>query len=64
MFGQKVPPSQFTAKEVVLPSDSIRETEENRLRYLKSHGNFEAGEQKNRNYKWNINLESHRFGLE
>ena len=57
MFGQKIPPSQYTAKEVVFPPDAKRDTEENRLRYLKSHGNFEAGEQKNRNYQWNINLE-------
>lgn len=57
MFGQKIPPSQYTAKEVVFPPDGKRDTEENRLRYLKSHGNYEAGEQKNRNYSWNINVE-------
>jgi hypothetical protein len=64
MFGQKVPPSLYTAKEVVFPPDAKRDSEENRLRYLKSHGNYEAGEQKCRNYTWNINTEQHRFGLE
>ncbi|KAM3131622.1 hypothetical protein pb186bvf_016286 [Paramecium bursaria] len=61
-FGQKIPPSEYTAKEVVFPPDAKREEEKNRLQYLKSHGNFEAGEQKNRNYNWNIDKDEYRFG--
>ncbi|CAD8058098.1 unnamed protein product [Paramecium sonneborni] len=61
-FGQKIPPSEFTAKEVVFPPDAKRDDESVRLMYLKSHGNFEAGEQKNREYNWNVNPNEFRFG--
>jgi hypothetical protein len=30
--------------------------------YKKTHGNFNPGEQKNRNYDWNMNPTDHRFG--
>lgn len=30
--------------------------------YLKSHGDFEAGEQKKRNYNWNVDPTDFRFG--
>lgn len=32
------------------------------MMYLKSHGNFEAGEQKNREYKWVVDKNEFRFG--
>jgi hypothetical protein len=62
MFGLKCPPSEYTAKEVVLPPDAVREKEDNRLQYIRSHGNYEAGEQKQRNYSWNLDPMQHRFG--
>ncbi|CAK69382.1 unnamed protein product (macronuclear) [Paramecium tetraurelia] len=61
-FGQKIPPSEYSAKEVVFPPDAERDEEKIRLMYLKSHGNFEAGEQKNREYNWKINPNDYRFG--
>ena len=30
--------------------------------YRKTHGNFAPGEQKNRNYDWKLDPNSHRFG--
>lgn len=30
--------------------------------YLKSHGSFEPGEQKNREFEWNVNPAEYRFG--
>lgn len=55
--------SEFTAKEVIFPSDKeILEKEENRQLYLKSHGWFEAGEQKDRGYNWPVDKNDFRFG--
>ena len=31
--------------------------------YIKTHGNFAAGQQRTRHYDWNINPETHVFGL-
>ena len=30
--------------------------------YIKTHGNFASGEQKDRNYNWNFDKTTHRFG--
>jgi hypothetical protein len=30
--------------------------------YIKTHGNFDSGEQKDRNYEWNFDKTTHRFG--
>lgn len=30
--------------------------------YKKTHGNFRPGEQKDREYKWDIDVVKHRFG--
>lgn len=61
-FGMKGEKSEFSAKELVFPPDAPQEQEENRLMYLKSHGNFEAGEQRRRNYSWLVDPGMHRFG--
>lgn len=48
---------------MIFPSDrEILETEENRKRYLKSHGWYEAGEQKDRGYNWPVDKNEFRFG--
>lgn len=44
LFGLKGLKADHSAKELVAPPDAQKETEDNRLLYLKSHGNFEAGE--------------------
>ncbi len=31
--------------------------------YKKTHGNFGPGEQKNRQYQWEIDVNKHRFGF-
>lgn len=38
------------------------EPEDVRLMYLKSHSDFEAGEQKKREYNWNVDPTDFRFG--
>lgn len=30
--------------------------------YIKTHGNFASGEQKDRSYTWNFDKSAHRFG--
>ena len=36
--------SQYSAKEIVFPPDATRETDDVRSLYVRSHGNYEAGE--------------------
>lgn len=31
--------------------------------YKKTHGNFDPGEQKQRDYEWKLDKDSHRFGF-
>jgi hypothetical protein len=40
----------------------VVEDEEVRKMYIKTHGNFASGEQKDRNYNWNFDKTTHRFG--
>jgi hypothetical protein len=58
-----VKPDEFSGKEVVFPPDAQAEGLEAQQLYRKTHGNFQPGEQKSRQYNWtNVNPEQHRFG--
>lgn len=62
-YGVPTKFSEYTAKEVIFPSDrEILEKEENRKQYIKSHGWYEAGEQKDRGYNWPVDKNEFRFG--
>eukprot|EP00826_Nyctotherus_ovalis_P056671 TRINITY_DN769_c0_g3_i2.p1 TRINITY_DN769_c0_g3~~TRINITY_DN769_c0_g3_i2.p1 ORF type:complete len:355 (-),score=127.26 TRINITY_DN769_c0_g3_i2:138-1202(-) len=61
-FGQHVIPSE-PAKNVLFPEGGEKhETPRVAAMYLKTHGTFEPGQQKERNYNWPIDKKNHRFG--
>ncbi len=54
----------MNAKEILYPQNgSDREPEHIINMYKKTHGNFDPGEQKKRDYDWKIDETSHRFGF-
>lgn len=62
-FGAPPVPSEFTSKQVIFPQNPIQEDAAIHDRNVKTHGNYEAGEQKNRGYNWmSIQPQEHRFG--
>lgn len=60
-FGIKSASSMEPAKALIFPTD-IDETEEGLELYKRSHGSYAPGEQRRRNYDWNIDPERTRFG--
>lgn len=54
--------SSDSVKEIVNPEKPLVNPPEVEQMYKKTHGNFAPGEQKNREYNWNIDTISHRFG--
>lgn len=52
------------AKEAIYPRGGaiINSDEATHALYRKTHGNFGPGEQKHRDYNWNFDLATHRFG--
>jgi len=51
-----------SAKDVLYTPASLSNSEKDRAQYLKSHHQYEAGEQKNRNYQWPFDKNDHAFG--
>mmetsp|Transcript_33680 Transcript_33680/g.38289 ORF Transcript_33680/g.38289 Transcript_33680/m.38289 type:complete len:425 (-) Transcript_33680:161-1435(-) len=52
-----------SAKEVLFPQGgALREDEDKKKMYVKTHGAWEAGEQKDRGYEWGLDKTQHRFG--
>lgn len=51
-----------TVKDVFVAQANIEEDETIRKMYIKTHGNFASGEQKDRGYNWGIDKTTHRFG--
>jgi len=51
-----------SAKDVMYTPASLQGDEHSRNLYIKSHGMYEAGEQKNRNYNWKLDPKGHVFG--
>ena len=54
--------SNDTVKDIFKAQEGIVEDETVRKMYIKTHGNFDSGEQKDRNYEWNFDKTTHRFG--
>ena len=48
---------------MIAPNDiPIHKNPEVKALYVKTHGNYEAGEQKDRNYNWKFDTKTHVFG--
>eukprot|EP00331_Platyophrya_macrostoma_P007777 CAMPEP_0176430524 /NCGR_PEP_ID=MMETSP0127-20121128/14302_1 /TAXON_ID=938130 /ORGANISM="Platyophrya macrostoma, Strain WH" /LENGTH=419 /DNA_ID=CAMNT_0017812425 /DNA_START=6 /DNA_END=1265 /DNA_ORIENTATION=+ len=60
-FGVSTKASEST-KEVLYNPVGLFEPEETRKQYIKSHGMYDAGEQKKRDYNWKFNPDNHMFG--
>ncbi|EGR29619.1 hypothetical protein IMG5_152210 [Ichthyophthirius multifiliis] len=61
-FGLATKNSEYTAKEVMFPQKPIMNDSKTHQQYVFTHGNFEAGEQKSRDYNWPVDPKEHRFG--
>ncbi len=62
-FGvPSITPGTETVKDILTAQVGVVEDEEVRKMYIKTHGNFASGEQKDRNYNWNFDKSAHRFG--
>jgi hypothetical protein len=58
---QSITPGTETVKDIF--NGQPPEDDENvRKMYVKTHGNFASGEQKDRGYTWNFEKSQHRFG--
>jgi len=51
-------------KEVIGNGDNIRETQEVKNLYNKTHGLTDPGQQKERNYNWHVDKHNHVFGYQ
>lgn len=61
-FGKQTASSDETAKALVYAPSAV-ETKQHKTQYVKSHGAYEPGEQRKRQYDWkNKDLTTHRFG--
>jgi hypothetical protein len=60
-FGVKTVSANLGAKDLLFPHDNFDDGTGADL-YKKSHGSFAPGEQKRRDYKWNLDPETTRFG--
>uniref|UniRef100_A0A7S1I3L1 EFHB C-terminal EF-hand domain-containing protein n=1 Tax=Eutreptiella gymnastica TaxID=73025 RepID=A0A7S1I3L1_9EUGL len=68
MFGSSIKASEHTSKDLIFPTnDPFDDPDEATHRmYVKTHGSYEAGEQKKIGYNWlahGIDPQSFRFGL-
>jgi hypothetical protein len=52
----------MNAKEILYSNGELTETQDTKRLYNKTHGHTEPGEQRNRNYDWNIDKDNHVFG--
>jgi hypothetical protein len=63
LFGvPSITPGTETVKDLFAGQASIEEDENTRKMYIKTHGNFASGEQRDRGYTWNFDKTAHRFG--
>merc|ERR1712072_810588 len=55
--------NDYVAKDVIAPNDvQIEKDPEVQALYIKTHGNYECGQQKDRNYNWKFDPKTHVFG--
>ena len=62
----KAPPPMTNVHKLLQPEEQITKNEEKLIheQYLKSHGSYQPGEQKSRDYNWNINPVTTTFGIQ
>ena len=53
----------FNAKELIYNGGLLQEPDEVKKLYYKTHGLTDPGEQSSRNYKWNFDPNTHKFGF-
>lgn len=62
-FGvASITPGTETVKDIFSTGIGLDEDENTRKMYIKTHGNFASGEQKDRGYTWSLDKTAHRFG--
>ena len=61
-FGYETPPSLNTVKDLLQTGFVLDEPEDVKKMYLRSHGQFQPAEQKNRDYNWPFDINDHVFG--
>lgn len=61
-FGHPTIESANTVKDLLQTGFTLNEEDSVKKQYLKSHGNYQPAEQKNREYNWPFNHENHEFG--
>lgn len=61
-FGLPTEKNQFDVKETIYSAENMPESEPVRQMYLKSHQDYDPGEQKKRPYNWNVDPSDFRFG--
>lgn len=62
-FGLPTEKNQFDVKETIYSGENMPEGEEVRQLYLKSHQDYDPGEQKKRPYDWKVDPSDFRFGM-
>ena len=61
-YGLPTEKNQYDVKETIYSAENMPENEEIRQMYLKSHLDYDPGEQKKRPYNWNVDPSDFRFG--
>lgn len=61
-YGLPTEDNKWGAKETIYSAENMPETEEIRQLYLKSHKDYDPGEQKVRPYNWPVDPTDFRFG--
>lgn len=61
-YGLETEKNEHGAKDTIYSGVNMPESEQVRQMYLKSHQDFEAGEQKKRDYNWKVDPADFRFG--
>ena len=61
-FGLRTEDNKYGAKETIYSGENMPEPEGIRQQYLKSHKDYDPGEQKKRPYNWPVDPSDYRFG--
>lgn len=62
-YGNKTDFNDYVAKDVIAPNNiKIEKDPEVQALYIKTHGNYECGQQRDRNYNWKFDPKTHVFG--
>jgi hypothetical protein len=61
-YGVPTEQNKYGVKDTIYSGENMPEPEEVRLQYLKSHKDYDPGEQKQRPYNWPVDPTDFRFG--